>query len=343
MNKLFTEFGNENALRSYPFASGCTAKDTKGAQIGTGTLVDAVLYPVNPVGTVYLSKITVDGVVNISDSEKVIMTATMQRGSDVLEFYDTSPFKRHVGTLVASSADALSILVNTYTDRIFRASETAFAASCVFPVVNDGVLSIDVNKLGALDGDVTFANSDSDIVRVSTNANGDKLRFDIIPQQHLSQLSSIQHIYCIVDGKTPFRIQKLAPNTVILYLDNIDRQDICGEAHREDAIETRDTCDCEGSSSPCTPDIDPPVDIPDVYQVEVVDIPHDTDSAFYLAVPNMFGYDNPISITMKDGVVVPKQDIEISSDAGVNNLDALTDSITSKGIVIQVPGLAPTT
>jgi len=343
MNKLFAEFENENALRNYPFASGCTTKDTKGVQIGTGVLIDAVLYPINPTGNLYLSKIAIDGTVSISDSTKVVMTAKMKHGSSVLEFYDTSSFRRHVGTLIASSTDALAILANTYEPRTFRASETTFAASCVFPVINDGVLSLDINGTGALDGNIPFANSSEDVVRVSTNEAGDKLRFDVLPKPRLVQLDSIQHIYCIVDGKTPFRIQKLSPNTIVLYLDNLDRQDICADAHREDALETKDTCGCDDSSSPCTPDVDPPVDIPEVYQTEVVDIPNSTDGAFYLTVPNMTGYDNPLSITMKDGITIPIRDIEITSDVDADNIDALTNSTTSKGIVIQVPGLAPTT
>ena len=343
MNKLFTEFENENALRNYPFASGCTVKDTKGVQISAGTLVDAVLYPINPTGTLYLSRIDTDGTVSISDSTGIVMTAKMKYGSATLEFYDTSVFRRHVGTIIASSSAALAVLVNTYESRIFRAAETTFAASCMFPIVNDGVLSINVNNSGSIDGEVVFANTKNDTVRVSTNTTGDKLRFDVVPQPRTIQLDSIQHIYCIVDGKTPFRLQKLGSNIINLYLDNLDRQDICSDAHREDALATRDTCDCDSSSSPCTPDIDPPVDIPETYQVEVVDIRHDTDGAFYLAVPNMTGYDNPISITMKDGVTIPIRDIEITSDAYADNIDSLTNSTTSKGIVIQVPGLAPTT
>lgn len=364
MNKLFTEFENENVLRAYPFASGCTMKDTSGVQIGTGILIDAALYPVNPVGDIYLSKIGVDGTVSISDSRDVIMTATVDGGS-ILEFYDTSAFRRHTGTIVAASADALAVLTNVYSDRAFQASETMFASSCVFPIVNDGVMSINVGGTGAVDGNVAFANGNEDQVRVSTSPGGDKLRFDVIPQPHIVQLTSIQHIYCVVDGRTPFRIQKVDlvqdaqtggsessssgsdftgnSNTIALYLDNIDRQDICGNANREDAIVTRDTCGCDGSSSPCTPDIDPPTEIPEVYQVEVVDISNGADGAFYLTVPNMFGYDNPLSITMKDGVVVPTGDIEITDDANADNLSALKTSTPTKGIVLQVPGMAPTT
>ena len=342
MNKIFTEFENESALRWYPFASGCTTADTNGERIGTGVLIDAALYQVNPNGTLYLSRIGVDGVVSVSDASSVVMTATMKAGSSTLEFYDSSGLHRHVGTIVASSYDALASLVNVYEDRVFRQNETAFAASCVFPVVNDGVLSLNVGKTGVVDGTVRFLNGRRDVVRVSAG-DGSKLRFDVIPRPRSVQLDSIKHIYCVVDGKTPFRIMKLpfgdAPeglgNTVAVYLDNIDRQDICTDARREDTLETRDTCDCKDDSGGCEPDIDPPEDIPEAYQVEVVDIPNGADGAFYLAVPNMAGYDNPLSITMQDSASQPSVQVERQGEsAGIS----ITDG-TSKGVVLQVPGL----
>jgi hypothetical protein len=342
MNKLFPEFENENALRWYPFASGCTGADTSGSRIGTGVLVDAALYQVNPNGALYLSRIGADGVVSISDAASVVMTATAVRGASTLEFYDASDLHRHVGTLVASSPDALSSLVNVYEDRVFRREETTFASSCVFPVVNDGVLSVDVGRTGAADGTVRFLNGPTDVVRVSAG-DGSKLRFDVIPRPREVQLDSIKHVYCIVDGKTPFRIMKLPfgdrpsglGNTVAVYLDNIDRQDVCADAHREDSLETRDTCGCQDDPGGCRPDVDPPVDIPDAYQVEVVDIPNGADGAFYLAVPNMAGYDNPLSLTLNDDVSQPSvQVVGGDGSAGIS-----ITGTTSKGVVLQVPGL----
>lgn len=345
MQKLFTEFENENALRTYPFASGCTVTDTKGDTIGIGTLIDAALYPLNPNGPLYISKIGKDGVVSISDSDSVVMTATLEDGAYSLEFYDTTVMHRHSGTLIAKSAEALSTLVNVYTDRVFTAASTAFSSSCVFPIVNDGVISVDVSSTGPEDGEIRFTNGNRDVIRISTDSYGSKLRFDVIPVPKEVNLSSIQHIYCIVDGKTPFRIMKIPfadeesgnGNTIAVYLDNIDRQSICGNAHREESLETKDNCDCDESSSPCKPEIDPPEDIPAVYQTEVVDIPNGAYSAFYLASPNMTGYDNPISITLIDSA--PEPITEIPVDANSDNIELLKNKLKSKGVVIQIPGL----
>lgn len=344
MQKIFTEFENENALRTYPFAAGCTTTDTEGAKLGTGVLIDAALYPVNAAGTLYLSKIGVDGVVSISDDNGIVMTASIEEGSSELSFYDTTGMHRHVGTLLASSPNALSTLVNVYDDREFVKSETTFSSSCVFPIVNDGVTSINIGSTGEVSGLVNFKNSDTDQVRVSTDSTGKKLRFDIIPIAKKVSLSSIQHIYCIVDGKTPFRIMKMPysgeaegiGNTIVIYLDNITRQDVCSDRNRESEVEMKDTCKC-GESSPCDT-LEDPIEIPDAYQVEVVDIPNGSDSAFYLAVPNITGYDNPMSITLTDGATEPIT--AVKADVNADNTKAIHNEVKSKGIILQVAGLS---
>ena len=342
MTSLFKEYENENALRSYPFAEGCSVEDTDGTAIGTGVIVDAILYPLNPAGTLYLSGISVDGTVSIADSKKTVMTGAATSGSPRIELYDTSDFHRHSGTLLCSSADAVSMLVTVGAERKFSSGHTAFASSCVFPVVNDGVTSLNIGETGVTDGLISITNGDNASIRVATTESGDRIRFDVIPDPSQEIPASIQHIYCIVDGNTPFRIEKpriyASDNTVILYLDNIDRQSICNNAHREESLEMTDTCkDCTADS--CHQDMEDPVEIPYVYQTEVVDIPNGADSAFYLSVENMTGYVNPLSITLTDGAVVPNTEVTVDTTED-DHTDELTDTITSKGVVLQLPGLS---
>ena len=335
MNTIFQEFEYENTRRTYPFASGCKVTDTDGIPIGTGILIDAVLYPVNPEGIIYLSSISQDGTVEISDSKGPIMTAHPEKGSDKLEFFETGGVGRHVGTVLASSSDALGVLTNGGKERTFRPDAASFASSCVFPVRNDGVLSLDVSETGVIDGDFAFTNGENDDIRVSTNESGNELRFDILPHPTGEIPESIQHIYCIVDGRTPFRILKLSDNTVSVYLDNIDKSVICSNAHRENAFELADTCDCGPKPEPSV------VAIPRTYQTAAVDITNNADSAFYLVVPNCTGYDNPMSVTLVDGIQIPKVNITTETDK-VGRASAegnFIDDTTSKGAVLQVPGL----
>ncbi len=347
MNSIFLEFENENAMRSYPFASGCPCEDSNGGKIDPSVFVDASFYPVNSKGALWLSGISADGVFTVSDDTGDIMSAAFEAGSRCLEFRDFSPLERHVGTLMASSAEALAVMARPAEGREFRKGSAALASTCVFPVTNAGVLTL-LTDGGCVSGNVYFSNSDTDEVRVSTVDN--TLRFDVLTRVVPDVLTSIRHVYCVVDGKTPFRILKLPKgdgsgtgpagdstgNTVAVYLDNIDRMDVCSAAHREDSLVMAD--ECEDCKDDCHKDPDPPVELPDVYQVAVVDVPNGADGAFFLASPNFTGYDNPISITMDDGAILPK--LELDVDVNGDNTDEIVDTLAAKGVVVQVPGLA---
>ena len=355
MEGIFLEFENENALRSYPFAAGCVPPPLGAdTEIPPGVFVDAALYPVNPNGTLYLSSISEDGTYSISDSDGVVMTGRAH-GSTV-ELYDASGFSRHVGTLVAASPEALAEFSGRGVPREYSESETTFSSACVFPVVVDGVVSVSVSGSDGVAGRVGFSNGPNDDVRVSSGLSRDgrkTLRFDVLPRIGVPDDASIRRIICVVDGQTPFRISENPGmyNSVILTLDTIDRDTICSEAHRENMLEMHDTCGCGG---PCSPDMPRRDEIPYWYKLIEIFIPPDADrshggipegadNAFYLVVPNMPGYVNPLSVTLEDGVVSPKvsdPEVVMNGDSAELAEGAMLDSVTSKGVVLQVPGLS---
>lgn len=343
MEGIFKEFENENALRAYPFAAGCI-NDSEPEGIPAGVFVDAAIYPVNPSGTLFLSSVSENGVFSVSDDTGVVMTGSAN--GSVVELYDVSGLSRHVGTIIASSADALSDFAGRGFERKYKKENSAFASSCVFPIVIDGVSSVRIGDSDMVVGDVAFSNGPDDDVRVSSGTLEDgrrTLRFDVVPKTQTS-LESIRRIICVVDGQTPFRIEphESSYNTIILTLDGIDKEVVCASAHRESDFEMVDSCSCEKVTTE-------KVDIPEFYQLEEVFIPptesrpEGADNAFYLVVPNMLNYGNPISITLEDGVVSPKvNDPELEVDGyNAEIVDGgLLDDITSKGVVIQVPGLS---
>lgn len=334
MEGVFAEFENENGLRSYPFAGACAA----AGAIPDGLFVDAMLYPVNSRGSLYLSGVSEEGVVSISDGNGVVMTCDAPSGR-TLEFRDVTPFARHVGTMVAASAKALAEFVGRRIPMSFTPLQTTFAASCTFPVAVDGVTSMDVGGTGPVTGRISFSNGLRDDVRVSTRTLEDgrqTLRFDVVPTASSAGMGSIRKIRCVVDGKTPFRIARLSDDTVALYLSDIDREVVCSSAHRENSYEMADTCKCNPH------DIDP-VDPPSVFQEVEIDVSSAGTNAFYLVAPNFTGYSNPISITLQDGLSVPKVvGPDFVKDGENIDLPAeeLLDDVSSKGIVLQVPGLS---
>lgn len=338
MEGSFKEFDNENALRAYPFAAGCALPSEGGVAITPNLLVDAALYPVNPSGIVYLSGVSKDGKFSVSDDSGVIMAG--EASGDSVELFDASDGERHMGTLVAYSHEALSDFVSFGTDRVYTKEQTAFAASCVFPVVVDGVSGLSVGGTGRISGNLLFANGRSDTIRVSSGIQGGRrtLRFDVLPRPSPPDLNSIKRITCVVDGKTPFRISRSGGinNVVALSLYGIDRAAVCGAAHREDSFEMSDTCGCEKN-------IPSGRTLPDTYQSISVDIPYVSHNAFFLVVPDAMGYDNPLSLTLEDGAVSPKTE---DPKVVVDGLSAeiaegeMLDQVSSKAVVLQVPGLS---
>lgn len=344
MEGIFQEFENENSLRSYPFASGCVPASDDALGIPPGVFVDAMIYPVNPSGVLYMSEVSADGAVSVSDDTGVVMTG-VAHGRDVV-FTDVSPFSRHVGTLSAASEEALSRFLGRGVDRSYSAENAAFAASCVFPVVVDGVVSVSVGDAGEATGKVAFSNGPDDEVRASSARLPDgrrTLRFDVLSRPQVQEADYIRKIICVADGQTPFRIGKLAYNVILVTLPGLDRDAVCSAAHREDTFEMSDTCGCGDGG------VKRMKQLPEYYWLEEVSIPPDAgrpdgaDNAFYLVSSNVPGYVNPISITLEDGEVSPNTEgVEVVSDGGVMRLEdgALTDKVSSKSVVIQIPGLS---
>ena len=275
MEGIFLEFENENALRAYPFASGrVPSKDS--VERPDGLFVDAALYPVNPIGVLYLSSVSEDGEFVVSDSGTGDEIMSGKANGTVIELFDKTPLSRHSGDIVAVSGEAIEAFLGAGLPLEYSPQETPFAAGCVFPVAIDGVVSMSVgsDKADIVAGGLAFSNGDTDEVRVSsaTRADGRQtIRFDVLPRLNPPDDFFIRRIICVVDGKTPFRIAKLSYNTVMLRLHDIDKEAVCSAAHREDAYQMADTCSCE--DAPCDKDVPGEDPLPYTYQLEEVFIP----------------------------------------------------------------------
>lgn len=343
MEGIFAEFENENALRSYPFAACCVPHSD--ADLPAGLFVDAVLYPVNPSGALYLSSVSDAGVFSVSDDTGVIMSGSAS--GNVVELHDTTPFSRHVGTLVASSAETLAEFADRGVVRKYDAASAAFAASCVLPVVVDGVSSVTVGS-GTAAGLAEFSNGPDEEVRVSSGVDSSgrsTLRFDVVPKVVPEDMAYIRRIICVVDGKTPFRISRHQDsyNTVVLTLDSIDKDTVCSAAHRENDYEMADTCECRDASRDMgLASVPEHYDLVEVFIPPTQGRPKGAENAFYLVVPNLLNYENPLSITLEEGVVAPRvEEPEVVVDGYSADLaEPLVDDVTSNGVVIQVPGLS---
>jgi len=143
------EWRNINSNRDYPFSDGVTLEPDEGIQIPHDAFLDAVFYPINLDGELYLSGI--DRMVNeiqVSDASGVRGTGTL--GTEVVTFFDE--YDRPLGTLVLGPGfEELS------STMLASVEATRFAAACVFPQNQVGVRAFLLPDGTIVTGDVIFA------------------------------------------------------------------------------------------------------------------------------------------------------------------------------------------
>jgi hypothetical protein len=128
------EWRDINDDRSFPFSENGSLMDQDGAPLPQGALVDAILYPIDAVGGVYLSRLDpVAAVAEISaTSTGTVLASGEITGADTIYLYDGDG--RPAGVLVKGSK-----FDRVITPRSFTAKATPFAAACLFPQNQPGV------------------------------------------------------------------------------------------------------------------------------------------------------------------------------------------------------------
>ena len=130
---IFDEWRTRNEQRRYPFADDVLLTDAAtGQRLSDAAFVDAMFYPINISGDLYLSKIAVsESKAYISDSNGVVATADIDYADlRTLNFYDS--YGRLTGIMVPGS-----YFSEIDTDRTFVQSAASFAQACVAPQVYD--------------------------------------------------------------------------------------------------------------------------------------------------------------------------------------------------------------
>jgi len=129
------EWRDSNDDRKYPFSAGAGMQADTGLELPDDAFLDAVFYPIDLSGSLYLSKIDkADGLVEIADSAdgSIKGTAAIVPGTELIEFGDE--YGRPTGTLVTGPGfDSLSNIT------LLDARNATFAAACVFPQNQRGV------------------------------------------------------------------------------------------------------------------------------------------------------------------------------------------------------------
>jgi len=333
-SERYQEFENENSYRNYPFSETASMEDRDASALATDVFVDAFLYPVVDSYAVPLLKLldfSKGGLVEISVGDGTI-SGSFSGGS--VELYDG--LGRHAGTLVCGpgwgrEASAMRV-------REFDGVE--FASSAVSVIVHPGVHSFDVGNGSRTTRKFVEFVGDGCITPVLENKDtGPELSFDVQNDELPTDTLYVRQLLFVAVGRTVFDISEQSEDTVLLTTPTMDREDVCWQAHQEDAVSTVvDTCDDSNDEPPC-PSVPPPFKLEEIWMCpsQVGDI--------NLVAEDILGLKNSVHVVPVEGrmsVSSPRILPEMDADAMVNEASKMLKRPVQigNGIKISIPGLS---
>lgn len=250
--------GRENSglYRSYPFAEGAAVEDSDGVALATDVFVDAFLYPVMPEpAPLYLSRISPRyGVVEVScgdeGGETVVLHGSANAESGSIELYDLNG--RHGGVLVCGYGWGREF--KAMRERSFAPGSAAFSSFVMSPIPYSGVESVVFaeGQNGRTHGRRLVFRGDGAITPVlKASDSGATLYFDASysTSERTDAPPPVRQLVFAVEGRTVFDVQKQSDDTVLLTTPQLDREDLCWQAHQEDSVvNVVDTCAPDPSS-----------------------------------------------------------------------------------------------
>lgn len=160
----FTEWRNKNHYRSYPVADDASWTATNGSVVPQEVFLDAMLTPIDPEGTVYVSAIDLsNNRVEVSDDNGLLAWAIVT-AEDTLTFADE--YGRKLGVIVVS--EEFRDLGGTLT---FESHALPLAPAAVIPQVQNCVRGIQLPDGTVVTGDVEIIGVNGIVVEHDVAAN----------------------------------------------------------------------------------------------------------------------------------------------------------------------------
>lgn len=241
VEQRYAGFENLNSYRNYPFSETADLNDRNGVVLAEDVFVDAFLYPI----VEHESKVALTvldfakgGYVEASVVGSGRIVSGTYDGSAV-ELYDF--FDRHVGTIVPGPGWKREM--GSMRRREFAGVE--FAPSAVSPIVHPGVYSMS-NPDGSqrtTRRNVVLVGDGCIVPVLEEKPYGYELHFDVQDDYVYDASPVVRQILFAAIGRTLFDIQDQSEDTVLATTPALDREDVCWQAHKEDAVSTIvDTC-----------------------------------------------------------------------------------------------------
>ena len=329
----YVEHENLNSYRNYPFSETAGLNDSDGAAIAADVFVDAILYPVVS-EAIPLRLSLLDCAERYAEVTDGTVTIAGTVDGDCIELYDG--LGRHAGSLMLGPGWDREKASGR--KRVFE--DLRFSAAACCPVVHDGVTSLS-------DEDGTWRTRRRDLVLegdgsivpvIEETQFGPELRFDAQFSREGSGKRLVRQVLFAVAGQTIFAISDEADDSAVnLYTSPLDREDVCWQAHKEDAVAVvADACS-DSAEEGC-----PKVFI-GVRSQEAKVCPSDVGNVEIRAEDGV-DYKNPVKVTPVEGeTVYPRPQVETGMTQDEIFSEAqkmLQRPVTSgNGIRISMPGL----
>jgi hypothetical protein len=326
----YAQWENLNGYRNYPFAEHAEMADSDGNALAADVFVDAILNPiVHEEAPVYLSLLSMNEV--RAECGEDSYAGTCDGSSSHVELYDK--YGRHAGTLVFGPGWKREF--STLRTRRFHA-EFSSVVSC--PIVYNWVEGFVHDGFRSTRRDVTFEGDDVLTPLLSDESGKWVLSFDAFydPGVVADEKNAIRQVVFASIGQTVFEVDQATDASVILWTPQLDRDDICWQAHREDpASVVSDTC--ENPSSTC-----PTPTVP--YTNKRFDVCPTETGEVTLVADDFLDYRNPIKIESKEAGVSPHVPVitrNMTEESVIAEGDALLSRPLQTGneIEISIPGL----
>lgn len=333
VGERYAGFENLNSYRNYPFSETADLNDVDGVVLAEDVFVDAFLYPiVDEMSSVSLTLVDFSKGGYVEAKVSNGQTLSGRYDGNAVELYDF--FDRHVGTIMPGPGWDREM--RSMRARTFKGVE--FAPSAVSPIVHPGVYSMSNEEESER---TTRRNivlvGDGCITPVLENKPyGPELHFDV-QDDYVYDMSPVVHqILFAAVGRTLFDIQDQSEDTVLATTPSMDREDVCWQAHQEDAVAAIvDTCD--DSNDYC-----PPSQVPFKIQ-EIWKCPSEVGDV-NLVAEDIVGLKNSLHIVPVEGgikAVTPQitegMNAETMAKEGAKLLERPKQ--VGNGIRITIPGL----
>lgn len=171
------EWQAEHDNSNYPFEDGATLSNWDYS-ILPGVFIDAVLYPVSPTGSLYLSSVVVNNTsVTIIIGDEA--TPELCGGSfSLVAIPDnvvlTDSHGRDCGILISETMRLAAFAAWPNTKIVFEPSQTRFVAAVVRSVSRSAITSLVINEADYLAGEIWLVGGEGVILAVEPNADGGK-------------------------------------------------------------------------------------------------------------------------------------------------------------------------